>query len=61
MSRSETVKIRLTLEEKEGFKRAAELAGIPLSNWIRERLRRVATRELEEASIPITFLKSKKG
>ena len=42
--------------EKQTFQVAADLAGIPLSTWVRERLRHVATRELEAAAIPIAFL-----
>lgn len=49
--------IRLEAGEKEAFKEAAEFAGIPLSAWVRERLRRAARRELEAAGRPIPFLK----
>jgi len=42
--------------EKQAFLLAASIAGIPLSIWIRERLRRTATRELEEAGRQIPFL-----
>jgi len=49
--------VRLTSDELEAFKEAASLKGIPLSAWVRERLRYAATRELEEASLPIPFLK----
>ena len=55
--RSESLLVRLDPAEKEAFKRAASVAGIPLSTWVRERLRRVATRELEGASIPIPFIR----
>ena len=47
---------RLTEAEKQTFKDAADVAGLPLSTWVRERLRRAAVRELEEASRPIAFL-----
>ena len=49
--------LRLEPAEKEGFRAAAELAGIDLSSWIRERLRRVARQELEEARQPIPFIR----
>jgi uncharacterized protein (DUF1778 family) len=51
--------IRLQPDEKVAFEQAAELAGVPLSAWIRERLRRAARRELEEANKAIPFLKSR--
>jgi uncharacterized protein (DUF1778 family) len=57
MAKSESIRIRLEPEEKEAFKQAAELSGIPLSNWMRERLRRAAVKELEEASFPVAFIK----
>jgi hypothetical protein len=43
--------------EKEAFKSAADLAGVSLSSWVRERLRRMAIRELEEVAHPIAFLR----
>jgi predicted HicB family RNase H-like nuclease len=55
--RSEALLVRLESTEKEAFKDAAELAGVPLSTWVRERLRQVAVRELENASQPIAFLR----
>jgi antitoxin component of RelBE/YafQ-DinJ toxin-antitoxin module len=61
MKKSESVLMRLDPEEKEAFKQAAELAGITLSSWIRERLRRSAIKELEEAAIPIAFLLPNEG
>lgn len=53
---SEYLETRVDAAEKQAFKDAAELAGIPLSAWVRERLRRAAVRELEEAALPIAFL-----
>ena len=55
--RNEPLLVMLESDEKETFKDAADLAGISLSSWVRERLRRVAVRELEEAAHPIAFLK----
>jgi uncharacterized protein (DUF1778 family) len=55
-TKSETILIRLERGEKEGFRAAAEVAGIDLSAWMRERLRRAARQELEEARLPIPFL-----
>jgi uncharacterized protein (DUF1778 family) len=39
--------VRLSAQEKATFDRAAELAGISLSSWIRERLRAASLRELD--------------
>jgi Mobilization protein NikA len=61
MGKSETIRIRLEPEEKEAFQETAEIAGIPLSAWIRERLRRSARIELEEAGKKIPFIKQKEG
>jgi uncharacterized protein (DUF1778 family) len=59
MSKTDTLKLRLSSEEKEAFQDAAKLSGIALSAWIRERLRRTATRELEDAGREIAFLRTK--
>ncbi len=48
--------MRLNEAEKEGFRAAAELSGLDLSAWIRERLRAVAWKELAKAGRPIPFL-----
>ena len=55
-SKTETLQIRLTTAEKAGFELAAELAGIPISSWVRERLRLTAIRELESAGRSIPFV-----
>ena len=52
-----TIQIRLTPAEKDGFEQAAELAGIPLSSWVRERLRLAAIRDLESAGQRIPFVR----
>jgi uncharacterized protein (DUF1778 family) len=56
MAKSANLLIRLEPEEKQAFHQAAEIAGIPLSSWMRERLRRAAIRELESAGKPIAFI-----
>ena len=53
---SEYLEIRLEPAEKKAFKDAADVAGIPLSVWIRERLRQVAIKDLEAIGHPIAFL-----
>lgn len=47
--KTESVEVRMQAVEKQAFKEAAEVAGIPLSAWIKERLRRAAARELADA------------
>ena len=59
MAKSEFLKIRLEPEEKEAFEDAANFAGISLSAWIRERLRTMARKELDEAGEHIAFLPRK--
>lgn len=50
------IQIRVSISEKAGFVDAAALAGIPLSSWVRERLRLTAIRELENAGRKIPFI-----
>jgi hypothetical protein len=59
MTKSELMQIRVSVAEKEAFLDAARIAGIPLSAWIRERLRWAATRELESADKRIAFLEER--
>lgn len=47
MAKEQTLQIRLTVAEKRGFQASADIAGIPLSSWARERLRQAAIRDLE--------------
>jgi hypothetical protein len=54
------LQVRVTDAEKAAFEEAADLSGLALSAWVRERLRQVATRELEAASQPVPFLKDRK-
>jgi hypothetical protein len=56
VSKSKSILLRLEPREKQGFGEAADVAGVPLAVWIRERLRRVATAELKEAGRPSPFL-----
>ena len=54
--KTELLQIRLLPEEKAAFQQAADLAGIPLSAWVRERLRRAARIELIDANRAVPFL-----
>jgi hypothetical protein len=42
--------------EKAGFQLAADIAGISLSSWVRERLRLAAIRDLESAGQKVPFI-----
>jgi hypothetical protein len=53
----EYIELRVTTAEKQAFRDAAEYTGIPLATWMRERLRRIASRELDSANLPIAFRK----
>ncbi len=55
--KTETMEIRVQPDEKLSFKTAAELAGLPLSAWARERLRQCTIRELESAGLPVPFVR----
>jgi hypothetical protein len=55
-TKSESVLLRMEAREKKGFAEAAELAGLPLAVWMRERLRRAAQAELTTAGAEIPFL-----
>jgi len=56
MAKEQILQIRLTSEEKQGFQASADLAGIALSSWVRERLRLAAIRDLESAGQKIPFI-----
>lgn len=51
------MELRLGSLEKRAFQDAAKLAGLPTSTWVRAKLRQAAIKELEEAAMPIAFLK----
>jgi AT hook motif len=57
--RSEAYLVRLGKTEKEAFEQAADLAGVPLSIWIREGLRQIAAKQLQKAARPVAFLESR--
>lgn len=48
--------IRVSEAEKKTFARAAEVAGVALSSWMRERLRVAALRELDNIGESVAFL-----
>jgi len=58
-SKTAMIKFRLESREKQSFEEAARLSGIDLSAWIRERLRKAARCELEDAGLPVAFVDRK--
>jgi hypothetical protein len=54
--KSQVLQLRLSDAEKLSFQIAADLAGIPLSAWVRERLRLASIRELESAGQKVPFV-----
>ena len=50
------LQVRVDPGEKEAFDAAAELAGLGVSSWVRERLRTLARNELEAAGKSVAFL-----
>lgn len=56
VAKVQVLQVRLTDAEKQGFQAAANLAGIPMSSWVRERLRLAAIRDLESAGQKIPFV-----
>jgi hypothetical protein len=57
--KTEILKTRVAEAEKEAFQKAADLAGVALSAWARERLRSAARRELVEAGQKVPFLQER--
>ena len=60
-ARSERMELRLEASEKAAFREAADASGLPLSAWIRERLRRAAISDLQELGRVPKFLKRRKA
>lgn len=58
--KAEYLDIRLEATEKQAFREAADVAGLDLSAWVRERLRASARRELESVGKHPAFLSHKK-
>jgi hypothetical protein len=59
-TKAEYLEVRLASAEKLAFKQAAELAGLELSSWVRERLRLAAREELAKAGRAVPFLAESK-
>lgn len=57
--KSRYLQVRVTDAEKAAFDRAADLAGIDLSAWVRERLRMIARKEVVAAGEKPAFDQAK--
>lgn len=55
---TEYLDVRLSTAEKQAFKAAADLAGMPVSVWVRDRLRAASRKELQDAGRDVEFLKN---
>jgi uncharacterized protein (DUF1778 family) len=55
-SKAEYLQIRVNSKEKEAFQAAADLDGKKLSEWIRDRLRRLSEDELTRHGQEVPFL-----
>lgn len=51
-TKADYIEVRCEESEKQAFRAAAEAAGLPLSGWVRERLRRAARKELADIDAP---------
>lgn len=60
MPKSDVLRLRLEPAEKAAFQDAADISGLSLSAWIRERLRKDAALELEAAGHRIAFRKPRR-
>lgn len=50
------MELRLDTAEKEAFVQAALVAGMSLSGWVRDRLRKASRKELQDMNMPVAFL-----
>ena len=56
--KTDLLQLRVQPEEKSAFQDAANLAGIALSAWVRERLRMAARIELRDAEKQVPFIQA---
>lgn len=55
------LQVRITQTEKESLTEAAQIAGLSLSSWIRDRLRRAVRQELQSAGRKVPFLEERRN
>lgn len=56
MEKLTSLQVRISESDKESIELAAEICGISVSVWVRERLRKTARIELQSAGIKVPFL-----
>jgi hypothetical protein len=56
LAKGAIIQLRINPAEKEAFQKAADLDGKKLSEWMRDRLRRVSRQELEAAGGEVPFM-----
>lgn len=56
MAKDTNIILRTSPDEKEAFERAAEISGLSLSAWIRQRLRKASASELKSNGEKAKFL-----
>ena len=52
----EILQVRVTASEKSTFERAAEISGLSISSWVRERLRKSSRLELQSSGVKVPFM-----
>lgn len=57
VAKTEIMRLRVMPDEKAAFEEAANLAGLSMSAWVRERLRGACIRELEGAGLKVPFVR----
>jgi uncharacterized protein (DUF1778 family) len=54
--KTEILQVRVTGSEKASFERAAEISGLSISSWVRERLRKNSRIELQSSGLKVPFM-----
>ena len=54
--KTEILQVRVTASEKPTFERAAEISGLSISSWVRERLRKSSRLELQSSGVKVPFM-----
>lgn len=55
------LQVRLSSRERSAFEEAAKMAGLSMSAWVRERLRRAARTELQSGGVKVAFIEEIKA
>ena len=61
LPKSEYLDVRLDAAEKLAFRQAAELSGLPLATWVRDRLRTASRQELIESGKQVPFIQARQA